>query len=57
MARSEAPGVINMHWTFPKGKGMGGRPFSTLVDFMKSSTLQRTAGNNQRYLLLHIDAS
>ena len=29
-----AAGFINLHWTFPANKGMGGRPFTTLVDFM-----------------------
>jgi hypothetical protein len=30
-----APGVVNMHWSLVKyDHGMGGRPFSSLVDFM-----------------------
>ena len=29
-----APGVINLHWTFPKFKGMGGRPFRLISNFM-----------------------
>ena len=28
----EAQGVINLHWTFPKFKGMGGRPFRNVDD-------------------------
>ena len=30
-----APGVINLHWTFPTYKGMGGRPFRLLENLLK----------------------
>ena len=28
----DAPGFINVHWTFPSHGGMGGKPFTQLAD-------------------------